>query len=139
MVSMIFRRDVLEHFLRWMKPLWKEAPIDWTLEDFTTITKARARIYQMVKHIGIQSLFKFNQQRPIMTPAEKREYIKNNKAKILPEVPGQCQDMDTEHILVFGMPTMARQDNPDYLKWTVESMRQNCIKLHMVRSSLVSH
>jgi hypothetical protein len=59
-----------------------------------------------------------------MTPAEKREYIKNNEAKILPEVPGQCQDMDTEHLLVFGMPTMARQDNPDYLMWTVESMRQ---------------
>jgi hypothetical protein len=40
--------------------------------------------------------------------------------------------MDTEHLLVFGMPTMARQDNSDYLKWTVESMRQNCIKLDQI-------
>jgi hypothetical protein len=141
MVSMIFRRDALETFLKWMEPLWKEGPIDWTLEDFSKATNTNVGIYQMVKHIGIQSSFKFNQVRLIMNLKERQQFYKHNKAKILPDVAESCthNNWNSEHLVVIGISTFLRDGNPDYLKWTVESMRQNCIKLDQIHVMMMHH
>lgn len=59
MVAIIFRRDFLRKFLDWMKPFWKELPIDWTLKKFVSIHKISIPVadYVNVRHIGGQSSY----------------------------------------------------------------------------------
>jgi hypothetical protein len=62
MVSLIFRRSVLQSFLEWMQPLWKETPIDWTLEDYMDANNITMTVLPSAKHIGKTSSFHVNKR-----------------------------------------------------------------------------
>lgn len=49
--SYIFRRDTLQDFLDWMDPLFKEGPLDWSLEDYVSEKKLVIPIFPMIQKV----------------------------------------------------------------------------------------
>jgi hypothetical protein len=131
LVSLIFCRPVLLSFLEWMQPLWKEQPLDWTLEEFVRTNNMNITIYPSVKHIGRESSYgdgdktrRFN-----VRPKDQVDYEIHEPT--FPEIIHNC-DETTIQPIVFGIPTLPRPNNPQYLAWTIEMMRQNCIRLDQI-------
>jgi hypothetical protein len=52
-LSLIFRRETLEDFLKWVQPIWKEEPIAWLFEDYVQDRNLTVRVdYINVEHIA---------------------------------------------------------------------------------------
>jgi hypothetical protein len=70
LVSMVFQRDTLRDFLEWMTPLWKEKPIDWTLNDFVWQRGLHMPVQKIVQHLGTQSSFAANVRKADKKPVQ---------------------------------------------------------------------
>jgi hypothetical protein len=123
LVSMVFQRETLRDFLEWMEPLWKEKPIDWTLNDFVKARGLRMPVQKIVRHLGTQSSFaeapgtSFRPELSNGAPASgvkwKTESEKGNELfqdrleRLLPRKPFlSAKDVAevTEEILTFDIP-----------------------------------
>jgi hypothetical protein len=134
MVSLIFRRSVLQSFLEWMQPRWKETPIDWTLEDFIDAKNITMTVLPSAKHIGRTSSFDQNTkwgEKGKKKGKKPSEYYAYQMPEIT-EITHFCDEPTTPHPVVFGIPTLPRFHNPHYLSWTIESMRRNCVSLDQI-------
>jgi hypothetical protein len=59
LVAFVFQRETLWDFLQWMTPLWKEKPIDWTLNDFVRQRGLHMPVQKIVHHLGTRSSFDY--------------------------------------------------------------------------------
>jgi hypothetical protein len=50
-LGLVFRRDTLQDFLDWMEPLFKEGPLDWTLQDYVAEKNLTIPIVPMLSRV----------------------------------------------------------------------------------------
>jgi hypothetical protein len=147
MVSLVFQRDTLQHMIDWMQssspnnpPVWKQQPIDWSLESYKDAFSLTIPVIPTVLHIGMQSSLKgikfgvngvkntVKKAAPAKRDQTTRWKIINpNKNKVV-----RCSEFPRQPV-VFGIFSTLQPTTVDasfamtILGGTVRSMQVNCL------------
>jgi hypothetical protein len=150
MVSLVFQRDTLQHMLDWMQssspnnpPVWKQQPIDWSLESYKDAFNLTIPVIPTVLHIGMQSSLKgikfgANGVKKTEKEAVPAKSDQTTRWKILH--PNKNKKVRCSKLLrqpvVFGIFSLQQRVDASFattvLGGTVRSMQTNCLGVNQI-------